>query len=119
MWGKRNEFYSKILKSYISFLSDLDEKDEYFSPERQKQSQKKSNEEKGTSWIHDTFTVVSIGSKWIKINNVDGYENKLLIAAAPGLKEGARYEADVKRKWIQTPYGFKVEYTDLKDLHKL
>ena len=69
--------------------------------------------------VHESFTVISIGYKWVNVITDEGYENKFLITTAPGLKEGAYYEADVKRKWQHTRYGLKVEYSDIKNLQKV
>lgn len=64
------------------------------------------------------FMVLSKGNKWIKVETDEGYENKILIANAPGLKDGSWYEAEVIKSWKRTRYGLDVEYTQIKNIHK-
>ncbi|UYP43927.1 hypothetical protein NEF87_000212 [Candidatus Lokiarchaeum ossiferum] len=65
------------------------------------------------------FMVLSKGNKWIKVETDEGYENKILIANAPGLKDGSWYEAEVIKNWNRTKYGLDVEYTQIKNIRKI
>ena len=66
--------------------------------------------------IKERFEVLSKGTKWVKVLNNEGYEDKILLSKVTGLKEGSFYEAMVKKKWHKSGYGIDVEYEEIQDL---
>lgn len=69
--------------------------------------------------IKERFEVLSKGTKWVKVLNNAGYEDKILLSKVTGLKEGSIYEAMVKKKWHKSGYGIDVEYEEIQDLKKV
>lgn len=116
-FSKEHETQLDSIYQHIQFLISTGE--EYLTSDKKKK--KKESLEKITpnkSTLIE-FRVLSKGYKWLKVISPDGYENKILIEKAPGLKVDKTYEASIKKKWKETPYGFEVEFVDLKNLKKI
>ena len=79
----------------------------------------KSNKKINQDLIKERFEVLSKGTKWVKVLNNAGYEDKILLSKVTGLKEGCFYEAMVKKKWHKSGYGIDVEYEEIQDLKKV
>ncbi len=89
------------------------------SPAQIKDEEKYLSTQKKEDLVPERFAVLSVGRKWVKVVTSAGYENKILIVNAPGLKIGAEYEAKVRKKWTKTPVGFDVELLDIAGLKKV
>ncbi|MHA1756630.1 MAG: phospholipase D-like domain-containing protein [Promethearchaeota archaeon] len=114
---KEDELQFNSINEHIQYLVSTGE--QFLTQEKRKIEEEYLEKSSKDSLSKIEFKVISKGWKWLKVETLEGFENKILIDKAPGLKVGKYYEASVKKNWTKTPYGFNVEYTEVKDLKKI
>ena len=118
-FGKADEDELEKINNYIQFLrseGDLVQSEEVISKILE---EKGKSEQKKEDFELVEFKVVAKGSKWYKVETIEGYENKITIDSVQELLIGERYKAKVKKEFIRHKYGFYVVYRDTHDISQL
>ena len=116
-FNKENEPQLEAIDQHIQYLISIGE--EYLTTEKKKQKRESIERSPPNKLSEAAFYVLSKGTKWLKVISSEGYENKIAIVNAPGLKVGKSYQALVKKYWKETPFGFEVEFTEIQNLQKI
>jgi len=107
------------IENYIQFLiseGNLFQSEEVISNILE---EKGKSEQKREDFESVEFKVVAKGTKWYKVETIEGYGNDIAIDSVQELLVGEKYKAKATKEFIRHKYGFRVIYRDAHDISQL
>jgi len=107
------------IDNYIQFLiseGNLVQSEEVISKILE---EKGKSEQKREDFESVEFKVVAKGTKWYKVETIEGFGNDIAIDSVQELLVGENYKAKATKEFIRHKYGFRVVFRDTHDISQL